>query len=811
MDLRGYPNCGNLFMNKSLSNNNLSMMENSRKVTNNFLSIVDSRNYPVRKKTEKLYSNDCTLTKYIECIRYNDMKLLEDLVNEYGDLSDEFGLTPLKVAILSSNLPAIKIILKHLNYYVNDTSILAWACENAIDDSKILILDELLKISNINVNVKGGSLNEPPLGYLLSGNNYNCLGLLLKRDVDLSINTNSGQKILHKTIFNKENRITELLLNHEKIKLTKKDLDLIFELSSTEVIRFLLLNKKINFKQLESSVNEYFLKIIRRDDINFNIIELMFPFVEINYQDIYKNTALIYASTSGNYEKLSMLLKNEKVDLTLTNDYGMNALMCAVSKSHYTCAKLLIEFLMHQNNDIKFKVVNQHNKLKETSLLLTSKNNNENLFRLIYENCDVDINFTDMSKHSPLNYAIDKCNNEIFDILLNDEDLDINCQDLDGMTPLMQAVKLANPYCNDASIIEPNIIIHSASMNSKQYIYYIFELLKHPKIDVNIKNNYGHNILIYLLLKKYNSIELNEEKKVDTFYNKDSSLYPYCYENLLTEQLYLQDDIKFKNQWYDNLVNILLNKSVELNILDILGNSPLSYVMENKDQDLFSHILNSPNFDVNFQNKDGYSYLMLLHQKLCDKTNLNNKLESRMPDTLKMWNSNYEPEKFYTNPSSSKLIIPTNMYNSEYKLYLSNFIQLLNHKNTNININDCLGNTLLIIASQNNENLDTLRYILKIKDIEVNKQNYLGETALILAVKNKLWNCAKMLLSHGADYNIKDNSGKTVKEYLTCQEDLIIFGKLANIQNNNNNIEIKNEKTNDQIVNPDALKKSWFF
>ena len=99
MDLRGFP--------QITVNNNLMMASN-----NMLTSEMQSRNYTIKRKTPKLYSMNPILDKFIENIKNNNNAGLEQLLNEYGNICDEEGLDPIKIAILCQNIDSLRLILE---------------------------------------------------------------------------------------------------------------------------------------------------------------------------------------------------------------------------------------------------------------------------------------------------------------------------------------------------------------------------------------------------------------------------------------------------------------------------------------------------------------------------------------------------------------------------------------------------------------------------------------------------------------------------------------------------------------------------
>lgn len=82
------------------------------------------------------------------------------------------------------------------------------------------------------------------------------------------------------------------------------------------------------------------------------------------------------------------------------------------------------------------------------------------------------------------------------------------------------------------------------------------------------------------------------------------------------------------------------------------------------------------------------------------------------------------------------------------------------------------------------------------KDIDINSQNYLGKTPMMITTELGLWENLKLLISHSAKTDIKDNDGRLAADYVTNSSNQFIYNKI---------VSTKNE--NQSSVN----KKTWFF
>ena len=801
MDLRGFPNIS--------VNNNLKFALNDM-----YSSEMLSRNYVLKTKSQTLYSMNPVLDKFIENIKDHNIYELEQLLNEHGDVCDEEGLNPLKIAILCHNVDALRIILNKQKYIINDVSILAFTCENFDNGMTHLIVEELLKCENIDVNKKGGSLNEIPLYYTINKNSTGIIKLLLNhKHINLGLSLINGKSLLQHTLLNRQYSIASLLLQHDNVKLDKDDVELIFGEGTVEIISTLLNTMK--FTEFDTNLNEYFIKLIKRVDIPVEILSPIISHIDINYCDAYGKTSLMYSAESGNIKKLNYVLENFKNDLTITDNYGMNALMYAVTNRSYACAKILADYIKEKcDADTGKLIINQHNEIKETSILMAAKTENVMLFKLVNNMDNVNVNCVDIHGYSPLHYSIETYNLEIFDILTNNKTTNINIQDLEGNTPLMFSIKKGNDLLT-------------------------YKLLVCNGLNLNKTNNYGQNIIGHILKHKYSHDSKKDDIQQIVGFGGLHEYAPYP-DTLSTETLMMNmvntrtkdflgafAPLETSTTKLNKLINYLIQKGVDLNGFDNDDKSLLTYAIDNKDKDVFNFLLNSDNLDINSRNNQGQTYLMYLFEHFNGTTSSSStSYASESSDHMGDWldaSSNIRSGSIrsLSKPMKNSMNISSNDKN----VYLTFFMQLLNHPKIDINATDYFDNTLLsLLALTSSVNL--ISKIIKHKNINVNVQNYQGNTPFMTAVSKSSWNIAKVLLEHGADPKIKDDNGKSAKDYLNKQN-LFVYNKLLVSLNKNVEYEIITEK---QVIQPiileeinleqvnlehekhlDQQKKSWFF
>ena len=638
--------------------------------------------------------------------------------------------------------------------------------------------------------------------------------LLCNKHIDLNLQLANGKSIFQYTIFNRIYGVASLLLQNENLKLNKNDIDLIFNEGSAEIIDVLLNTTK--FTNFNDYLNEYMIKMIKRIDIPAEILASLITHVDFNFQDMFGKTALIYSAENGNIQKLNYILENTNVDLTIIDNYGMNALMYAVSNRNYACAKILVDYIKDKYDDeLSAVIINQHNEIKETSILMTTKNNDTATFELLYDTPNINLNCTDIFGYSPLHYTIEKSNMDIFDVLVNDRKVNINIQDLEGNTPIISSIKSGNELIT-------------------------YKLLVRNDLNLNITNNFGKNVVGCVLEHKY-SLKFEKDTSVTGFMGVSKREYAEFPECLSYSSITQMRDINLRDVWspcenksvkFNKLINFLIQKKIDINNFDIYNKSLLTYAIDNQDKEIFNFLINSKNLNINAKNNEEKTYLMYLFEKI---NGINDSFSGT--ETYKQYSPiNFDIDneiKFMPNKSKSHNSLTSKNVSSleDKSAYLTFFMQILNHPNIDINATDNLNNTLLsLIASTNHINL--LSKVIKHKNIIVNAVNYEGLSSLMIAIMKGLWNNAKVLMEHGGNPNL-ENYGKSIKHCLNNQN-LFIYEKLLaqfNINANTNNStqstqsnestqstqstqstdEITNEENKFDLPCHSESKKGWFF
>jgi len=722
--------------------------QSSKSIHSNLQYLLDTRGYYTHKSV--LISANPIIQQFISTIQDSNFINLDSLLKTHGHISDDSGLTPLKISICHDNLEAVKIVISFLDYTLPDQTLLSLCCEICNNHD---ILLELLKCKNCNVNERGGSIHETPLNYAIQkGKNNFAISLLQTKLVDISLTNNYGLTPLSYAICNKMFDIANLIMENTS-KLSFNDIETIILHGNSANVEYLIKNSII-----ENEQSGYLLNLFKRNDISINI------FKEYINTQLIQNCIFDVIKNNDVY-KLDFILSYQNVDFSIANESGMNPLIYSISQNNLNMVKKIVDYI----KDISYEnIISQKDYNGLSALLMASKSNSDQIFDLLYKSFNLDINTTDYANKTSLHYAIENNNTVIFDLLLNNPKVDVNIQDDYGTTPIMYVLKYLKPKSSNTFL----------SQNSK-YNYYFNQLVHHHNINLDLANNLGYTPLYYMLLKKYKLIDDYIEGTNDPYYNDVSGLYPLCY----SFEMDINNKKSSDEDSYDNIILQLIHKS-NPNCEDIMGKTIMQLVIENKDNILFNILLDKIN--LSHQNMEGNSYLMMILNLILNKSQNEPKILPQQKSSMEDWLINVQPV-VYSVLEKQPVCKPTS-YSQD--IYLSLFIKLLRHKNMNIMQTDFCGNNILMMVSKS-DYINLLKMILETKKIDIDIQNYIGKSAFMIAIENKKWHNAKLLYNYQAKTDLADCNGKKCFEYLVDKTDLMMYHKI--------------------IDGKEQSKKSWFY
>lgn len=693
----------------------------------------------------KLYSTNTNLTHFIELLSlYSDNTNhteIDELINKEINTIDENGLTILKIAVIQQNVHIVKKILNNPKFVLKNIDILAIACYFRNPE----IINELCNSAFIDVNTPDSINNQTPLIYAIEQNNIKLLERLLKR-TDLKFNMEDGiLSAFHNALFSRQYDMCNELLSHPKFNINcyYNGHDLLYYIGkygNGYLLKKFIKHNNFKIDNFIQSMNDIFVMCVSNLQFDIDVIKILLQHVNVNYVDMYGNSALMYCCKKGILDRIQMLLDLDTIDATLINKYNSNILLETIETKNVDCINLLFRWFNTQDTKIVETIINHRNNNRENALHIAIKSNQFNVAKTLLS-YKIDVNIHDSNGHTPFIKTILSGNYDLFDIMMLKDNTDINVSDYNGKTPLMYAYDFM--YTKGTSVYETySDMIRSDNSSS----YFFFKLLDHPKIDINQVNNLGHSILSVILLEKYGKYykkdNINNKLKEETIIAYDDcnnyinmSEFPNCFK---TEPFYIpvvKNTLNLDSD-YINIISLLLTRpDININKSDNFGYYPIMYVCEQQDKTIFDMFINNHKLDVTIKNKEGKTLLMILADLL-----------------------NYNEQTITLNN------IMTNQYF---------FDKILNHPNTNINSRNYQGNSLLLQLSQNG-NHSLINKLLPLQKLDINLQNYKGDTALSLATKGKIWNIVETLVKFGA-VDIKNTNGKMAIDYAIENDDKYIY------------------------------------
>jgi Txe/YoeB family toxin of toxin-antitoxin system len=151
--------------------------------------------------------------------------------------------------------------------------------------------------------------------------------------------------------------------------------------------------------------------------------------IDINTENQYGDTVLIYALSINNKEMVELLLKQPNIDINLQEDTGYSPLMYVSMKGQKEMAELLLN---HPNINI-----NEHNE-KRSALTEAIIHGQEEIVKLLLKR-GADVNIQYLDGYTALMSAVESGYAKIVELLLNQPDIDITIENDEGETALQCA------------------------------------------------------------------------------------------------------------------------------------------------------------------------------------------------------------------------------------------------------------------------------------------------------------------------------------------------------------------------------------
>jgi len=427
---------------------------------------------------------------------------------------------------------------------------------SAIDSENINLLKDSIQAGS-DFNSKNGN-GLTPLMYAIKKNSNSIVSFLLSLPLNIEIEDNEGNNILHYLSSNEDSVIQNIIFNNDKIK------NLVNRKNQSGISPLFMAVENTNFLL----VNNLILNGVDTNEINGEGKSILLLSHEKNltlksvkskkiFEGLIENSANVNIHTSNTIKENSSIKKSLLYEITELEDLEFCNLL--IKKGANIKEKFDGNSLLHLSTKLGNKnfvslylsyalLVDERGENGETPLMIALKKGNNSLIQFLISK-GANINLANTNGDTPLSIAVGNADIKIVQQLIQLK-ADVTHLNELGNNLLMEAVK--------------------GDINKKQEIYEIISLLVKSGLKINSKNIYGNTVLSYMINKK---------------------------------------NIK--------LIKYLLKLGADVNITDSLGNTPLHKVvllslfdrLKNKELDEILEVLFTAGSDPNIRNNEGQTPL----------------------------------------------------------------------------------------------------------------------------------------------------------------------------------------------------------
>lgn len=346
-------------------------------------------------------------------IKENKFKNLEELIKNNNninlDIHDENYNYLIHYLIMFNQINLIKTILKkNIRLDVLDIdgrTILYYPIKFNYIDIFNLLLEYNKKIIGISIIDIKDNLGNTALHYACVLNNINIVMELINNNSDPLIRNNEGENALHIALKYNRNEIIEYIINKNNnlninflSKTGENFLQLAVSYQNTTISTLLIEKTKINLNNQEKDYGTTVLQqLIVQNNIRLFKKAISFG-ANINQQDFYGNTSLIYISSDTNPDLFNCILSYDNVNYNLTNIDGDTSL----------------HIILNKNNKLPTHIIEKI--IKNTDLNIQNNSGKTCLYLLVESN--LFLNFSNILINKELNiFIFDKDNISIYDLI----------------------------------------------------------------------------------------------------------------------------------------------------------------------------------------------------------------------------------------------------------------------------------------------------------------------------------------------------------------------------------------------------------
>ncbi len=360
-----------------------------------------------------------SIKEIFSLIKENKFKKLEDLIIKNDDIKldvhDENYNYLIHYLIMFNQYELLKLSLeKNIRLDVLDIdgrTILYYPIKFNYKNIFDLLIEQNKKIIGISIIDIKDNLGNTALHYAVVLNNFSMVKDLINNNADPLIRNNEGDNVLHMGLKYNRNEIIEFIVNKNiNINFLTKTGETLLQLAvsyqNNIISLFLIENTKINLNNAEKDFGTTVLQqLIVQNNITLFKKAISYG-ANINQQDFYGNTSLIYISTETNIELFNCLLSYDNLNYNLTNIDGETSLHIILTKN------------INLPKNIISKII------KNTDLNIQNNNGKSCLYLLIENKLFLD--FYDILANKELNIFIyDKNNISIYDLIQKDNNKNI--------------------------------------------------------------------------------------------------------------------------------------------------------------------------------------------------------------------------------------------------------------------------------------------------------------------------------------------------------------------------------------------------
>ena len=675
----------------------------------------------------------------------------------------------------------------------------------------------ILVNSNISLNACDDE-GVTPLMLASQRGHYEIVNLLLQNQASVNIRNRKLQTALEFACINGHKNVVELLLN-EKASPSLSNVDgwvpiiLASQEGHIKVVELFInygvkpnvynfLNKKTSLMQASERGHH-------------NVVELLLAKgASPKGCDCYQKTALHYSSSNGHYHVVELLCNHPHTDLNICSVHGFTPLFLACNNGHFRIVKILLD---------KGAGIDVQNRNGLTAIHIACFNGDINVVELLL-NCNTSLNIPDDDGLTPLMIA---CQNGWFQLvkILIEKGADVNRVSADGSTAIgitcfagykhilqLLLEHKANPNYPNHSGWSPFILAcHEGHLNLVDMLcdagIYHDDINKLTGTTALIESSkQGHcDVVEFLLEKSSNPNTVDHEGKtalhhccanghykvVNLLLNHNANIH-LCDNNGKTPLLlaYLEEHFKIVKNIINNhtvidstcevilqlacingqidLVELLIDKNVDINVSDVYGDTPLILAYKSKKFNILKLLIErgadsdvsneSGNTVMHLACFDGNTYIVKL--LLETNTNFNVYQSSGLtPLTLACQQGHLGiVELLITKGTHFDVEIKTALMEARENEHYPVVKHLLcNNADPNIVSND--GKTALHYSCSNGHY--NIVALLLDHNADPNP-NGTGETPLIIAFRKRDYKIMKLLLEKGADVNGLINNSRTI-------------------------------------------------